>query len=121
MEMDMNVMQKAEVLIEALPYIQKFTGKTIVVRYDSGAVHGEAIEAVISDIILLSLVGIQVVMVTGDKKETAAAIARDAGLIQSQDDLALTSEDLAGLSDQALKDILPRLRVHWINHLIMAG
>ena len=55
--------------------------------------------------------GIQVVMVTGDKKETAAAIARDAGLIQSQDDLALTSEDLAGLSDQALKDILPRLRV----------
>ncbi|MCI8539585.1 MAG: calcium-translocating P-type ATPase, PMCA-type [Oscillospiraceae bacterium] len=55
--------------------------------------------------------GIQVVMVTGDKKETAAAIARDAGLIQSAGDLALTSEDLAALSDDELKKTLPRLRV----------
>lgn len=55
--------------------------------------------------------GIQVVMVTGDKKETAAAIARDAKLIDATDDLALTSEDLAALSDEELKKILPRLRV----------
>lgn len=55
--------------------------------------------------------GIQVVMVTGDKKETAAAIARDAKLIESADDLALTSEDLANLSDDELKKLLPRLRV----------
>ena len=50
-------------------------------------------------------------MVTGDKKETAAAIARDAKLIESTDDLALTSEDLASMSDEELKKVLPRLRV----------
>ncbi len=55
--------------------------------------------------------GIQVVMVTGDKKETAAAIARDAKLIESAQDLALTSDDLAAMSDDELKAALPRLRV----------
>ena len=55
--------------------------------------------------------GIQVVMVTGDKKETAAAIARDAGLIDSPDDVAMTSDDMAKLSDDELKNVLPRLRV----------
>ena len=50
-------------------------------------------------------------MVTGDKKETAAAIARDAGLIDSPDDVAMTSDDMAKLSDDELKNVLPRLRV----------
>ncbi len=39
--------------------------------------------------------GIQVVMVTGDRKETAVAIAKDAGLITSSDDVALTSAEMA--------------------------
>lgn len=67
--MSFNEIDRAKVLAEALPYIQKFTGKTIVVKYDSGAVHGEMMDAVISDIILLSLVGIRVVAVHGGTPE----------------------------------------------------
>ena len=67
--MSFNELDRAQILAEALPYIQKFTGKTIVVRYDSGAVHGETVETVISDIILLSLVGIRVVVVHGGGPE----------------------------------------------------
>ena len=67
--MSFHELDRAQILAEALPYIQKFSGKTIVVRYDSGAVHGEMVETVISDIILLSLVGIRVVVVHGGTPE----------------------------------------------------
>lgn len=55
--------------------------------------------------------GIQVVMVTGDRKETAVAIAREAGLLANSDDIALTSAEMAEKSDEELKKILPRLKV----------
>ena len=55
--------------------------------------------------------GIQVVMVTGDRKETAVAIATEAGLLAKTSDIALTSAELAEKSDDELKRILPRLRV----------
>lgn len=55
--------------------------------------------------------GIQVVMVTGDRKETAVAIAREAGLLASSDDVALTSAEMAEKTDEELKAILPHLRV----------
>lgn len=55
--------------------------------------------------------GIQVVMVTGDRKETAVAIAKEAGLLQSNDDVALTSAEMAEKSDEEVKKILPHLRV----------
>ena len=67
--MSFNETDRAKVLAEALPYIQKFNGKTIVVKYDSGAVTGEARSALMSDIILLSLVGIRVVVVHGGRPE----------------------------------------------------
>ena len=55
--------------------------------------------------------GIQVVMVTGDRKETAVAIAKEAGLIQKDTDVALTSQEMGEKSDEELKAILPNLRV----------
>ncbi len=55
--------------------------------------------------------GIQVVMITGDRLETAVAIARDANLLHSEDDVALTSAQLNELSDEEVKKIIPRIRV----------
>ena len=55
--------------------------------------------------------GIQVVMVTGDRKETAVAIAKEAGLLKENTDVALTSAELAEKTDDEVKALLPRLRV----------
>lgn len=61
---------RAKVLIEALPYIQQFTGKTVVVKYGGNAMTGEGLrDAVISDLVLLRLVGINVVLVHGGGPE----------------------------------------------------
>ena len=54
---------------------------------------------------------IQVVMVTGDRKETAVAIAKEAGLISRAEDVAMTSSEMAEKTDDELKKILPNLRV----------
>ena len=55
--------------------------------------------------------GIQVVMITGDARETAEAIARDAGLLNIPEPKLLTSEELNALDDNAVKALLPELRV----------
>ena len=55
--------------------------------------------------------GIQVVMITGDRLETAVAIAKDAGLLASEGDLALTSQNLKTMSDDDIKAVLPNIRV----------
>ena len=55
--------------------------------------------------------GIQVVMITGDRLETAVSIAEDAGLIQNQSDKALTSTELNSLSDDEIKSMIKYIRV----------
>ncbi len=55
--------------------------------------------------------GVQVVMITGDRKETAVAIAKESGLIRSNEDIVLTSSELQDLSDEQIKEILPHIRV----------
>lgn len=55
--------------------------------------------------------GIQVVMITGDRLETAVAIAKDAGLLKSDSDRALTSAELNAMSDDEVKKIIPSIRV----------
>lgn len=70
-------------------------------------VRKEAVEAIRE----VQNAGIQVVMVTGDRKETAVAIAKEAGLLTSNDDVALTSAEMAERTDDELKAILPHLRV----------
>lgn len=55
--------------------------------------------------------GIQVVMITGDRIETATAIAKDAGLLRSEEDMAITSAQLTKMSDDEVKEIIPKIRV----------
>lgn len=55
--------------------------------------------------------GIQLVMITGDRLETARAIAKDAGLITSDSDVVLTSAELNDMSDDEVKKIIPNLKV----------
>lgn len=55
--------------------------------------------------------GIQVVMITGDRRETALAIAKDAGLVTQPTDIVLTSDELSKLSDDEIKTKLKDLRV----------
>lgn len=55
--------------------------------------------------------GIQVVMITGDRLETAVAIAKDAGLIKDEKDIALSSAELNSMSDDEVKKKIPNIRV----------
>lgn len=55
--------------------------------------------------------GIQVVMITGDRLETAVAIAKDTGLLKTNNDIALSSAELNTMSDDDVKKIIPRIRV----------
>ena len=73
MEKDMEqVMKKAEVLIEALPYIQKFNRKIIVVKYGGSAMSNEELQKnVIKDVTLLKLVGFKPII-----RRSAAGSAR---------------------------------------------
>ena len=75
--MEFSYADRAKVLAEALPYIQKYSGKTVVVKYGGNAmVSDELRRAVISDIILLKLVGINVVLVHGGGPEINEMLSR---------------------------------------------
>ena len=68
--MNLNHSDRAQVLVEALPYIQRYYGKTVVIKYGGNAmISDELRKAVISDIILLRLVGIHAVVVHGGGPE----------------------------------------------------
>ena len=67
----------AQTLVEALPYIQEWSGKTIVIKYGGNAMISQELrEAVMNDVILLSLVGIKVVMVHGGGPEISDMLKR---------------------------------------------
>lgn len=55
--------------------------------------------------------GVQVIMITGDRKETAVAIAKDAGILRKETDMVFTSDELAAMSDKEIKKVLRRIRV----------
>lgn len=101
--MSFNEIDRAQVLAEALPYIQKFTGKTIVVKYGGNAmVSDELRHAVISDIILLSLVGIRVVVVHGGGPEISEMLKKLGKESKFVDGLRYTDEETMDIVQQVL-------------------
>lgn len=76
-EKNISDSMKAEVLTAALPYIQKYYGKTVVVKYGGNAmINPELKQAVMSDIILLSLVGIKIVLIHGGGPEISGMLGK---------------------------------------------
>ena len=100
---DFPVAQRAQVLAEALPYIQKYYGKTIVVKYGGNAMISEELrQAVISGIILLHLVGIQVVVVHGGGPEISAMLKKIGKESKFVDGLRYTDDETMEVVQQVL-------------------
>ena len=100
---DPHVAQRAQVLAEALPYIQKYYGKTIVVKYGGNAMISEELrQAVISDIILLHLVGIRVVVVHGGGPEISAMLKKIGKESRFVDGLRYTDAETMEVVQQVL-------------------
>lgn len=75
--MDITNAQRAEVLTEALPHIQKYTGKIVVIKYGGNAmINNELKAAVMRDIVLLSLIGVKVVLVHGGGPEISGMLKK---------------------------------------------
>lgn len=73
----MNNQDKAQVLIQALPYIQKYSGKIVVIKYGGNAMTNESLKSsVMSDLVLLTLVGVKVVLVHGGGPEISETMKR---------------------------------------------
>ena len=95
--------ERANVLAEALPYIQKYNGKTIVVKYGGNAMISEELRhAVISDIILLNLVGIRVVVVHGGGPEISEMLKKIGKQSKFVDGLRYTDDETMDIVQQVL-------------------
>ena len=106
--MDINNAQRAQILVEALPYIQKYYNKIIVIKYGGNAMINEDLkEAVMGDIVLLSLIGIKVVLVHGGGPEITDMLGK----------IGKKSEFVNGLrvTDQESMDIVQMVLAGKIN------
>lgn len=107
MENDMHEwMQKAEVLIEALPYIQRFNRKIIVVKYGGSAMVDENIKKnVIKDVTLLKLVGFKPIIVHGGGKEISRWVGKVGMEAQFVNGLRVTDADTMEIAEMVLNKV----------------
>lgn len=107
---------KAQVLTQALPYIQKYSGKTVVIKYGGNAMLSEGLrDAVISDIVLLSCVGINVVLVHGGGPEITDMLKKIGKESRFVNGLRYTDEESVGIVQMVLagkinKDLVKRIQ-----------
>jgi len=117
MELDMSVMQKAEVLIEALPYIQRFNRKIIVVKYGGSAMVDEELKRhVIQDVVLLKLVGFKPIIVHGGGKEISKWVGKVGMEAEFVNGLRVTDEATMEIAEMVLNKVNKSL-VQLVNEL----
>ena len=105
-----EVMKKAEVLIEALPYIQKFNGKIIVVKYGGSAMSNEELQRnVIKDVTLLKLVGFKPIIVHGGGKEISRWVGKVGKEAQFVNGLRVTDDETMEIVEMVLGRVNKRL------------
>ena len=111
MEQSMQeVMKKAEVLIEALPYIQKFNRKIIVVKYGGSAMSNEELQKnVIKDVTLLKLVGFKPIIVHGGGKEISRWVEKTGKEAKFINGLRVTDEETMEIAEMVLGRVNKRL------------
>ena len=109
--------ERAEVLVQALPYIQKYVGKTVVIKYGGNAMTSEVLkQQVMEDICLLRLVGVRVVLVHGGGPEISDMMARVGKEAVFVDGLRVTDREtmdivqmvLAGKVNKTLVNLLEK-------------
>ena len=98
-----EVLKKAEVLIEALPYIQKFNRKIIVVKYGGSAMSNEELQKnVIKDVTLLKLVGFKPIIVHGGGKEISRWVGKVGKEARFVNGLRVTDEETMEIAEMVL-------------------
>lgn len=106
-EKDMEqVLSKAEVLIEALPYIQRFNRKIIVVKYGGSAMSNEELQKnVIKDVTLLKLVGFKPIIVHGGGKEISRWVGKVGKEARFVNGLRVTDDETMEIAEMVLNKV----------------
>ena len=95
--------QRAEVLIEALPHIRKYSGKILLVKYGGSAMTDEGLKrAVMGDLVLLSLIGVKVVLVHGGGPEITEMLTKLGKKTEFVDGLRVTDAETADVVQMVL-------------------
>ncbi len=107
MEKDMEkVLEKASVLVEALPYIQKFNRKIIVVKYGGSAMSNEEMQRkVIEDVVLLKLVGFKPIIVHGGGKAISKWVERSGKEAEFYKGLRITDSETMEIAEMVLNRV----------------
>lgn len=117
MDLEQSIMHKAEVLIEALPYIQRYNRKIIVVKYGGSAMVDEELKKhVIQDVVLLKLVGFKPIIVHGGGKEISKWVNKVGMEPQFVNGLRVTDESTMEIAEMVLNRVNKSL-VQMMNEL----
>lgn len=125
--MDITSEKRAQVLIQALPYIQKFAGQTIVVKYGGNAMISPQLKsAVMSDIVLMQLVGINVVLVHGGGPEISEMLKKVGKESKFVNGMRVTDEETVEIVQMVLagkvnKGLVQQLEEHGGKALGLCG